>query len=128
MTRVRTPKPMTLLEFAVMNSGMLHIAVSGLVWAVKWAAAKESLGKEPSAEEVASWSKRSVRTTYREKAAFKTAFPNLDSPAKILDNPIGRAMIANLSSSGSELGTREEKRWAIPDSEILELGLVEADF
>jgi aminopeptidase N len=113
------------MEVAVMNAG-IQLAVSGLVWALKWAATRESLGREPSAEDVASQWKRSVRTTYREKAAFKAAFPTLKSPSKIFEDPVARAKVTELlTKDGGE--NKRKKLEDISDLSVLELGLVKAD-
>jgi hypothetical protein len=88
--------------------------------------ARESLGRDPSAEEVAAWWKESVRTAYREQAAFKEAFPTLGTPAKIFEDPVSRSKVANVARLGDEMNARKQARRKIPDLTILELGMTKA--
>lgn len=85
-----TPDPpaghLTCLEIAVENSDIAK-AVKALTWAYCWAIARQIIGHDPSVEEVADWWGDSHRTTYRNQAAFRAAFPGLQSPAPIFETP-----------------------------------------
>jgi aminopeptidase N len=122
MPRSREPRRVTWMEVAVRNAG-LRKGQTALVWALSWAVTRESLGRDPSAEEVAAWWKESVRTAYREQSAFREAFPTLDSPAKIFENPAVRAKVTKVARAGDELQAQKKARRPIPDLTILELGL-----
>ena len=64
-------------------------------WAYCWAATRDTLiGHDPSVDEDAEWWKESRRTAFREQAVFREAFPMLDSPAAIYDDPDIRASLA----------------------------------
>jgi aminopeptidase N len=125
MAKTRNPRRVTWMEIAVRNAG-LRKGQTALVWALSWAVTRESLGRDPSAEEVAAWWKESVRTAYREQAAFKDAFPTLDSPAKIFEDPATRAKVAKVARAGDELQAQKKPRRKAPDLTILEIGLMAA--
>jgi hypothetical protein len=91
--RTEQKRHATWIEVAVRNVGILK-AYTAMSWAYTWATARESLKHDPSVEEVAKWWGQSVRTTYREQAAFREAFPTLDSPAQIFENPAVRSKVA----------------------------------
>ena len=74
--------PQTWLELAVANAGM-RLGLRGMSWALSWAIVSAATGHDPSAEEVAAWWKENPRTAYREQAAFRKAFPDLDTPARL---------------------------------------------
>ncbi|MFI5035458.1 MAG: hypothetical protein ACHQFZ_04565 [Acidimicrobiales bacterium] len=122
MPKSREPRRVTWMEVAVRHAG-LRKGQTALVWALSWAVTRESLGRDPSAEEVAAWWKESARTAYREKAAFHEAFPMLVTPAPIFEDPDARAKVSKIARAGDELQAQKKTRKIAPDLTILELGL-----
>lgn len=112
------------IEVAVRNVGILK-AYTAMSWAYTWATARESLKHDPSVEEVAKWWGQSVRTTYREQAAFREAFPTLESPAQIFEDPSVRSKIASVAraSDAVERAISDVKK----DLKILEFAMMPAD-
>ncbi len=94
-----------------------------MVWAILWAVARESLRHDPTVEEVAAWWRENERTAYREQAAFRRAFPTLESPAPIFEVPEVRAKVAKLAKQGDEMEAGKKARRRIPESMILDIGL-----
>lgn len=86
MTKPRAHPENTWIETAVRNAG-IRKAMTGLTWAYCWAIARQSIGHSPSVEEVADWWTDPYRTAYRNQAAFRAAFPDLDTPAIIFESP-----------------------------------------
>jgi aminopeptidase N len=113
---------MTWLELAFRNAGFRK-GQTALVWALMWAVTRESKGSDPTVDEVAAWWKENERTAYREQAAFRAAFPTLETPAKIFEVPEVRARIAKLAKEGDDMEARKKARRRIPESLILDLGL-----
>jgi hypothetical protein len=62
------------------------MGTQALVWAVSWGIVRESLGRDPMADEVAEWWGESRSTGFREQAAFRKAFPMLKNPGPIIDS------------------------------------------
>jgi hypothetical protein len=102
-------------------------AQTALVWAWSWAVTRESVGRDPTVEEVAEWWKESQRTAYREKAAFTKAFPMLESPAKIFDHPVARQKLADLAKLGDDMAANKRAR-RVPEAAIIDVGLLRATF
>ncbi len=121
----KSSRPMTWMELAFRNAGFLK-GQTALVWAIMWAVTRESQGSDPSAEEVAAWWKENERTAYREQAAFRTAFPTLETPSKIFEAPQLKARIADLAKAGDQIQAGKKARRRIPESMILDLGLGQA--
>ena len=115
-------RQMTWIELALRNSGFRN-AQTAMIWAILWAVTRESLKSDPSVEEVAAWWKENERTAYREQAAFRRAFPTLESPAPMFEIPEVRAKIAKLAKKGDELEAQKKARRRIPESIILDIGL-----
>ena len=115
-------RQVTWVELALKNSGFRN-AQNALIWAILWAVTRESLGYDPTVEEVAAWWKENERTAYREKAAFRRAFPTLDSPAPIFENSEVRAKMTNLAKLGDEMEAGKKAKRRIPESMILDIGL-----
>ena len=113
------------MEVAVSNAG-IRKAISGLGWAYTWAIARESLGHDPSVEEVAGWWHQSLRTTYRNQSAFRQAFPMLDSPAKIYEAPELQDHLLKAADLGDRMDKRRTDKSAIPDLEIVRIGMLTA--
>ncbi|TAN26913.1 MAG: hypothetical protein EPN30_03970 [Actinomycetota bacterium] len=117
----------TWIEIGIRNAGFLK-AQTALLWAWMWAVTRESLQRDPTVEEVAEWWKESPRTAYREKAAFTKAFPMLESPAKIFDDPVARSKLANLAKLGDEMAANKRARNRVPQSAIIDVGMLSATF
>lgn len=117
----------TWLEVAVANAGM-RTGVRAMTWAYEWAVTRESLGHDPSVEEVAEWWALTRRTAFREQAAFREAFPTLESPAAIYSSPQARAALramANIGEGADEIGEKRRARKA--EIGIAQLGGLPAD-
>jgi methionine synthase II (cobalamin-independent) len=114
----------TWIEVAVRNVG-IRKAYSAMSWAYNWATARESLKHDPSVEEVAKWWRQSVRTSYREQAAFREAFPTLDSPAQIFEDPAVRSKMATVAKATDavESAISDVKK----DLKILEFAMMPAN-
>ncbi len=117
----------TWIEVGIRNAGFLK-AQTALVWAWMWAVTRESVGHDPTVEEVAEWWKESPRTAYREKAAFTKAFPMLESPATIFDNPVARAKLAELAKLGDDMAANKRARRRVPEAAVIDVGLLRATF
>lgn len=115
-------RQMTWIEVALRNSGFRN-AQTAMLWAILWAVTRESIGTDPTAEDVARWWKENERTAYREQAAFRKAFPTLENPAPIFTAPEIRAKMAKLAKQGDEMEAAKKTRRRIPESAILEIGL-----
>src|ERR1035437_5429260 len=113
-------RQMTWMELAFRNAGFRK-GQTALVWAILWAVTRESKGSDPTVEEVAAWWKENERTAYREQAAFRAAFPKLDTPSKIFEDPKLKEKIAELAKAGDEMRTGKKARRRIPESLILDL-------
>lgn len=104
-------RPPSWIEVAVANAG-LRTGLRAMTWAYEWAVTRESLGHDPSAEEVAKWWAMPERTAYREQAAFREAFPTLDDPAPIYNDDKVRAALKTQADFGDHLDELGEKRRA----------------
>lgn len=113
-------RPATWLEVAVARAGM-RTAVKAITWAYEWAVTREAVGHEPTADEVAEWWKLSRRTAFREQAAFREAFPELDSPAPIYASAEAREALARLADFGNKVDD-----WAAERRERRELDALKA--
>ena len=99
-------RPVTWLELAVRNAG-IRAAMTAITWAYEWATTREALGHEPTVEEVADWWSMARRTAFREQAAFRRAFPTLETPAPIYASEEARAVMARHAAFGEKVD-----RWA----------------
>jgi len=97
-----SPRQPTWIEVAVFNAGVVKGATA-ITWAWCWGITREVLKRDPSVEEVAEWWNTSIRTAYRDHAAFKKAFPMLDSPAAYVDNPAILPIIKKASRKMSDI-------------------------
>lgn len=95
-------REVTWLEVAVRNAG-IRKAMTATTWAYCWAITREAIGHDPSVEEVADWWKTSRATAFREQAAFRQAFPTLESPAAIYDSPEVRASLGRTAAAAESL-------------------------
>ncbi|MGB3412053.1 MAG: hypothetical protein WBA45_12745 [Microthrixaceae bacterium] len=101
----------TWLEVAVATAG-LRTGVRALTWAHEWAVARASLGHDPTVEEVAEWWGLTRRTAFREQAAFREAFPTLESPAAMYATEEAQAGLKALADFGDKIDEIGEKRRA----------------
>jgi hypothetical protein len=115
----------TWIEVGVKNAG-LRKGMTGLTWALCWAIARESLGEDPSVEEVANWWKDSYRTAYRNQAAFRKAFPGLETPAPIFESAEAQASIKAMSSRANQGDEKRNAKRSAKDLDIVKLGLLPA--
>jgi hypothetical protein len=111
------------LEIAIRTAGFRD-AVRALSWAHDWGVVRIVLGHDPSAEEVADWWRKSVRTAYREQASFRKAFPKLDTPAPVIDVPQVQAGFRKALAALDELSEAKRYKTKMLDSAILEIGLL----
>ncbi|MBW4079233.1 MAG: hypothetical protein HIU84_12140 [Acidobacteria bacterium] len=117
----------TWAEIGIRNAGFLK-AQTALVWAWMWAVTRESVGHDPTVEEVAEWFNESSRTAYREKAAFTKAFPMLESPANIFNDPVARAKLADFAKLTDQMAAKKRARRKVPESAVIDVGLLKAPF
>lgn len=106
MARKRKP---TWLDVAVTNAGMRR-GTAAMVWAYQWAVVREKLEREPSVDEVAEWWALNRRKAFRDQAAFREAFPMLDTPAQIYASPEVRASLKAHADFGDKLDKIGDKR------------------
>jgi len=118
-------RPVTWIEVAVKNGGFRK-GNTALVWATCWAIVREVNGQEPSVEEVADWWKTPYRTAYREQAAFRAAFPMLDTPARIFESPESRARLAKAAQAALDSDAGHHSGRGPSDLGVLEIGLAPA--
>ena len=117
----------TWVEVGIRNAGFLKTQTA-LVWAWSWAVTRESVGRDPTVEEVAEWFKESPRTAYREKAAFTKAFPMLESPAAIFKDPVARSKLSDFAKLGDEMAAKKRTRRRVPETAVIDVGLLRATF
>ena len=125
MTKKRPAR--TWLEVAVARVG-LRSAVKAMTWAYQWAVAREALGHDPSVDEVADYWGGSRRTAFREQAAFRAAFPELEIPARLYHSEQARAALrkqAELGEKVEQLGAKRREREA--EKGIARLGVPPSD-
>ena len=72
MSVQQSSRPPTWIEVAISNAGVVKGATA-ITWAWCWGITREVLKHDPSVEEVAEWWNASIRTAYRDHAAFKKA-------------------------------------------------------
>jgi hypothetical protein len=118
-------KRSTWIQLAVHNAG-IRKAMKALLWAYCWELVRADLGYDPSAEEVADWWNEPVRTAYREQAAFREAFPDMESPALMFENAAARRLVLESSRLARRIDPSPTNRRLELDSELIELGLFEA--
>lgn len=117
----RARRQMTWVEMGLRNAGFLKTQTA-LLWAMQWAVTRESIGSDPSVEEVAAWWNQNERTAYRQQAAFRSAFPTLESPAPIFADPSVRAKMETMAKQADDFAAQRKTKRRIPESIILELG------
>ena len=116
-------RPRTWIEIAVVNGGFRN-AVKALNWAHSWIHVQVALGHDPSVDEVAEWWNQPRRSAFREQAAFRECFPDLETPAPIYATPARTAEIRRSVKALSVLdGAIRAKRRA-NDATLLDTGLI----
>lgn len=115
-------RPVTWLEIGVSNAGM-RATVKAINWAYCWAVVRESLEREPTADEVAEWWTMSRRTAFREQKAFRDAFPLLETPAPIYDADAVRSTLAKHAAFGDRLDKWATDRKARREQDALDAAL-----
>lgn len=99
----------TWLEVGIHYGGMRN-AVKAMNYAYCWAVTREALDKEPTAEEVAEWWNTSERTSYRDQAAFRKAFPMLETPARIYESEEARSTLARHAAFADKIEEWKKER------------------
>jgi hypothetical protein len=112
----------TWIEVAVKNAGFRK-ALTALTWAYSWAIVRESIGHEPSVDEVAEWWNENRRTAFREQSAFRLAFPTLETPAQLFQSPVMKTKIAEAARFGERIDGSLARKRSKPETSILELGM-----
>jgi hypothetical protein len=97
------------MEVAILNAGMRQ-AFRALSWSLDWETVRAAEGDEPSAEQVAAWWNQSKRTAYRNQAAFREAFPSLDTPAAIFSDPRAKDAIQAVADALKERSALKKAR------------------
>lgn len=113
----------TWIEVAVANGGFRK-AIKALSWAHSWIYVEVALGREPSVDEVAEWWNESRRTAFREQAAFRECFPNLDTPAPIYAAKGQRERVQESVDRLLKVEAALRKARRPSDTEILSTGLL----
>lgn len=121
MSVQESPRQPTWIEVAVSNAGVVKGATA-ITWAWCWGITREVLKHDPSVEEVAEWWNTSIRTAYRNHAAFKKAFPMLDSPAPYVDNPVILPVIKKASRRMSDFENNIKSRKRPTDTAVMKIG------
>lgn len=119
-------RPLTWIELAVVNAGM-RTAFKAINWAHSWAVARESLGHDPTVEEVADWWNMSRRTAFRDQAAFREAFPTLADPSPMYASEEARAAIAKQAAFGDRMDKWAADRRAKREAEAMRAALGNVD-
>lgn len=73
------------MEVLYAQTGSLRTAAKISAYIVAWGVARRELGHDPTVEEYAELWRENVRTAYREQAAFREAFPQLENPGPLCD-------------------------------------------
>lgn len=116
-----SPRQPTWIEVAVRNAGVVKGATA-ITWAWCWGITREILKHDPTVEEVAEYWNASIRTAYRDHAAFKRAFPMLDSPAPYVDNPAILPVIKRASKRMSDFENNIKSRRRPTDVAAMKIG------
>ena len=119
----RRQRRTTWLELAVRNGGLRH-GVRAMTWALSWGLARESVGHDPSVDEVADYWKSSRRTAFRDQASFRKAFPDFETPAPIFASEEAAQRIRALAARADELEASIKGGSRRLDTAVMELGLL----
>jgi hypothetical protein len=85
-------------------------------WAVSWAITRQSLGRDPTVEQVAERWSLSRRAALREQDAFRAAFPMLQSPATLFRDGETMDLLRQLAADGDEPVARRRFVMRLPTS------------
>lgn len=99
----------TWIQLGVRNAG-IRKTMKAINWAYCWAVVQESMGREPTVEEVGDWWNMSRRTAFRDQSSFRAAFPTLDSPAPLYASEEARSKIARHAAFGDRMDRWAEER------------------
>jgi hypothetical protein len=114
------------MELGVRNAGM-RATVTAVGWAYCWAVTREAIGHDPSVEEVAGWWNMSRRTAFRDQAAFRKAFPTLDTPAPMYATPESRVGVARHAAAGEKVERWFEERIRRRDADSIKAFMLPVD-
>ena len=115
----------TWLEVGLDNAG-LSSAVKGLTWAFCWSIARQAIGSDPSAEQVADWWSDSHRTTYRNQAAFRKSFPGLDGPSSMFETTEAVVLLDKAFRGLARADVERHWRKKFIEEGVVKLGLLRA--
>ena len=116
--QARTP---TWLQVAVTNAGVFK-AATAITWAWIGGITRADLGHDPSVEEVVDWWGASVRTCYRDLAAFRKAFPWLSDPTAFVDQAEVKPAIESAVKGMASIAERIKNRKRPTDLAMLKIG------
>lgn len=117
-------RKLTWMEVAVRNGGFRD-GIKALDWAHSWIHVQVALGRDPSVDEVAEWWNISRRSAFRAQAAFRTCFPEAESPAIIYaNNPSALDSVRRTVKALEKLDAAKRSRQAARDTDILNTGLL----
>lgn len=116
-----SPRQPTWIEVAITNAGVIKGATA-ITWAWCWGITREVLQHDPSVEEIADYWNMSIRTAYRDHAAFKKAFPMIESPAPYVDNPVIFPVIKKASRRMSDFENNIKSRRRPTDVAAMKIG------
>lgn len=115
----------TWLEVAVGNAGFRQ-GIRAVTWAFLWGVARESLGHDPTVEEVAEFWSSSRRTAFRDQASFRKGFPNFETPAPIFEVPEALAAVRRTVKAMHEFEESLRKGTPRIDKAVLQIGMLPA--
>ena len=97
------------MELGVMNAG-LRQTFRAINWALDWQTVRASVGEDPTVEQVAEWWNDSRRTAFRNQAAFREAFPTLETPAQLFASPKAQEAIQAVAKALDERSALKKAR------------------
>lgn len=77
---------MSLLELCVRRAGGARKGGRVAAFIAAWKITRDSLGRQPTVDEYATYWKESAATAYREQQRFRQAFAEFKTPDPILDH------------------------------------------
>lgn len=114
-------RPPTWLEVAVHNAGVFK-AATAITWAWVWGITRADLGHDPSVEEVAEWWGASVRTCYRDLAAFRKSFPGLSDPTAFVEQAEVKSAIESAARGMAKFAEKMKNRKFPMDLAMTKIG------
>jgi hypothetical protein len=97
------------MEVGVANAGIRQ-TFRAISWALDWATARGALGGDPSVDQVAEWWNQSRRTAFRNQAAFREAFPTIESPAEMFATPEAQQAFQDVADALDGLSALKQAR------------------